>query len=775
MPSAESLLLAGEGSSSANSGRPKGIRKINDVVYLLSEPEGRKPDIEIVFIHGLQFIDHSDAFWKTWTAASKDQDGKEVCWPMAWLAEDFPGARILSVSYDSSAIKTPETGRIDLFLAGETLLQSMVDLNADVGQRGCPIVFVCHSLGGLVAKQIVLIAHTKFSKERKYVDFLNNIGGFHFYATPHSGSILASYVPMWRNKGQMMKSLEVINDDLGRLNTDFDRIASAKEWKFAVVAETHETRLNGSTAKLVEETSARYKDKVLSVQADHFGVCKPESQVSSSYLYLRNFLADVVQQNVLRNSNVWGLPSLLVGMEDRSAEVLSKLKVHSRVGLFGMGGIGKTTLSKHLYNEESKHFDKCCFLEDVKSCDIKVSQKKLIRGLCGDWDKTKPMNLQLKRAKEYIMTKKVLLVVDDVGSEENLKALLVDAFQDGHIGSKIIVTTRRQDILIGCMGPEGIINYDVLKKDQALQLFSHYAFGGLGIEERKQLDGVSREIAKACSGLPLSIEVIGQYLKKFNEPQFAHQRMDLWEGALQKLRNAESLTGSCEDKLWATLKISYDELEEHLQSMFVDFACILGESLSFYGGQGESKFMELKDRFGRIWDDCMGIHNLISRSLIKWNPKEGTFEMHDQLCYLGQSIGNTNRIRCRGALCRDDLQNLESWYEGWDQLIGYSLNYIDYKIEHFYYITVYTVGAILLSIFVIGSLWVYYYLWWCIGPVWILHYLRILYYLRWYILGFTGLVYSCKSLDIFSYFEDSCNTWEESEGLKLMQQNKVST
>ncbi|KAG0614052.1 hypothetical protein M758_6G147700 [Ceratodon purpureus] len=813
MPSAESLLPAGEGSSSADSGRPKGIRKINDAVYLLSEPEGRKPDIEIVFIHGLQFIDHSDAFWKTWTAATKDQDGKEVCWPMAWLAEDFPGARMLSISYDSSAIETPETGRIDLFLAGESLVQSMVDL-ADVGQHGCPIVFVCHSLGGLVAKQIVLNAHRKFSKERKYVDFLNNIEGFHFYATTHSGSKLAnlaSCLPIW-NKGPMTEILKVINDDRGRLNEEFDRFVSdmyPKEWKFAVVAETHKTRLYGFNAKLVEETSARYTyNKFISVQVDHFEVCKPESKVRSSYLYLRNFLVDIVQQNVLRNSNVWGLPSFLVGMEDRLAEVTSKLEVHSRVGLVGMGGIGKTTLTKHLYNQKIRHFDKCCFLEDVKFGDIKASQKKLITDLCGYWNEKEHMNLQLNCAREYIMTKEVLLVVDDVGSEENLKALLVDAFQDGHIGSKVIVTTRRQDILIGCMGREGIIDLDFLNEDQALQLFSHYAFGELGTEDRVQLDGVLREITKSCNGLPLSIEVIGQFLKKFNEPQFAHERMDIWKGALEKLQKAESLDGSRDDKLWATLKISYDDLDEHLQSLFVDFACILGESLFLYDSWEKKNLMELKDKFGRIWGDAIGIHNLISRSLIKWNPEENVIVMHDQLCDLGRSIGNTNRIRCRGALKSDDYQNLE-WHKMSLKIFRFLLEifqeafletfYHDIRFRHLrfgpldiilftgahwilFYPQWYMVFFILETIFIyiLNSLILFSYfdtICVILGIILRSGVLWIFYYLRWYMLcpiwGIIVLVYISTSFDLFSYF-DPCNTWEESEGLKLMQQNKGS-
>jgi hypothetical protein len=210
-------------------------------VYKFGEPT-MPIKVEIVFIHGLQLFQYEDAYWKTWMGGKEN----EICWPLEWLRVELPGARIWSLSYDSCAWRTDTTGSMDVYALGESLVQNMVGL-ANIGQENCPIVFVCHCLGGLVVKEIVIQAHEKFGKDSRYVNFLRNVGGFFFYATPHEGSLLAdlaSHVPFWTGKSKLVEQLRVINDSLGRLNADFERIERdhfASMWKFSVVAETHQT------------------------------------------------------------------------------------------------------------------------------------------------------------------------------------------------------------------------------------------------------------------------------------------------------------------------------------------------------------------------------------------------------------------------------------------------------------------------------------------------------------------------------------------------------
>ncbi|KAG0631201.1 hypothetical protein M758_1G234900 [Ceratodon purpureus] len=278
---------------------PSGIEKLSDAVYLLYEPKGT-PEIDIVFIHGLQLSQYKDAYWKTWSTVPKDETGKEICWPQTWLSEEFPNARILSVSYDSSAVRTESTGREDVYAVGESLVQEMVDFGK-IGQH-CPVLFVCHSLGGLVVKQVVLQAYNQHGSEEKYKNFLENIRGFHFYATPHDGSKLADLanalpIPFFK-KGPMVNHLKVLNDTNGRLKSNFERITNQvfqNKWKFTVVAEQNATKMGTFYAQVVSKTSATYgHHPCLSVGRDHFQVCKPTSKTDSGFKALTKFIVEDV-------------------------------------------------------------------------------------------------------------------------------------------------------------------------------------------------------------------------------------------------------------------------------------------------------------------------------------------------------------------------------------------------------------------------------------------------------------------------------------------------
>jgi energy-coupling factor transporter ATP-binding protein EcfA2 len=120
------------------------------------------------------------------------------------------------------------------------------------------------------------------------------------------------------------------------------------------------------------------------------------------------------------------LPCYEVALDNKTNVINCLFQKESIVALIRMGGIGKTTLSKKMYHLFHNQYDKSSFLEDVKSKDIKNIKKQLLhdlgdKTLCKDEDVNKE---DLDQIKQCMISKNVLVVVDDVRKMENLGALL---------------------------------------------------------------------------------------------------------------------------------------------------------------------------------------------------------------------------------------------------------------------------------------------------------------------------------------------------------------
>jgi hypothetical protein len=130
------------------------------------------------------------------------------------------------------------------------------------------------------------------------------------------------------------------------------------------------------------------------------------------------------------------------------------------------------------------------------------------------------------------------------------------------------------------------------------------------------------KIIKACGGHPLSLKVLGSFLCNTKE-------LEIWEGALNKLKSGISLIGGSDrERLWGVLKISYEELDKQNQNMFLDIAC-------FFGGLKISTIC-------RAWSadyeyPKFELQNLQYRSLVEW-AKDGILYIREQLQNMGQNI-----------------------------------------------------------------------------------------------------------------------------------------
>ncbi|XP_039160639.1 disease resistance protein RPV1-like isoform X2 [Eucalyptus grandis] len=314
----------------------------------------------------------------------------------------------------------------------------------------------------------------------------------------------------------------------------------------------------------------------------------------------------------------------LIGINDQVVAVKKLLDVSSGGGrliqIHGMGGIGKTTLAKVLFNQLSTHFGKCCcFLEDVREKSSRTDglvelQKKLLSEIgnatgTGSIDAT---DYGMKRIEETLRLKKVFIVLDDVDKSEQVENLVGKGTLCS--GSRVLITTRNEDVLQIAKPEYDILPYEmkVMSSDHALQLFSRHAFNKDSPPYDR--DDISKEIVSATGSLPLTIAVIGSLLN--------HETQDLWKETLDDLRKAPP------EGVFEKLRISYNALTLRQQQIFLDIACFfIGETMTnpIY-----------------MWIDCgfspfRGIEVLKNKSLIKIG-NDNEFLMHDQLRDLGREI-----------------------------------------------------------------------------------------------------------------------------------------
>ncbi|CAN1326166.1 Disease resistance protein L6 [Linum perenne] len=311
----------------------------------------------------------------------------------------------------------------------------------------------------------------------------------------------------------------------------------------------------------------------------------------------------------------------LVGIDNHVDEVMKLLNLDSPnekiVGIHGMGGLGKTTLAKAVYNKVSAQFERCCFLDNIRDMLSKtdgaiILQNKIISEILRE-DSYQARNASsgIRIIKERVCRHKLLIVLDDVDEEFCFDDILGE-LSNFSMDSRFLITTRDArvlEILEECK----LFELEEMCHDHSLQLFSKHAFGGVDYPP-KDYASLSKEFVQVAAGLPLAIKVIGSLL--------LHMDKKFWEAKLVELKAIPPT------KVQERLKISYTELTYNEKQVFLDIACLF---IGFH-----------KEGVTYMWSNCdfypeSTIRSLIHRSLVKLDDKD-MYWMHDHLRDLGRAI-----------------------------------------------------------------------------------------------------------------------------------------
>ncbi|XP_039682633.1 disease resistance protein RPV1 isoform X2 [Medicago truncatula] len=311
-----------------------------------------------------------------------------------------------------------------------------------------------------------------------------------------------------------------------------------------------------------------------------------------------------------------------VGIDSRMQDVIQRLDIQQSngvilLGMWGMGGIGKTTIAKAIYNEIGRKFEGRSFLANVREVweqptkQVDLQEQLLSDIFRGTTTKIQSIDSGKIILKDRLCHKRILIVLDDVNELEQLDALCGSRNWFG-LGSRIIITTRNMHILRGDRVDE-IYSNKKMDDSESLELFIWHAFKQ--VSPKAEFVEISRNAVMYSAGLPLALEVLGRYLYERDVTE--------WKCVLEKLKTIPN------NKVQNKLKISYDGLDDKSQkAIFLDIAC-------FFIGKERNDVIHILNGCRLFAED--GIRVLVERSLV-YIDDDNKLGMHDLLRDMGREI-----------------------------------------------------------------------------------------------------------------------------------------
>ena len=330
--------------------------------------------------------------------------------------------------------------------------------------------------------------------------------------------------------------------------------------------------------------------------------------------FIQSICADIIAR---LNRKPLHVGDNIVGMDFHVEQLKSLIKteldeVHM-VGIYGTGGIGKTTISMAIYNGISSQFDGSSFLENVggqREDGLLKLQKKLLQDTLKCNHRNKPKFNSIREGinviKQRLRLKRVLIVLDDVDNHMQLENL---AGKYGWYGAKsiIIITTRDKHLLIQ-HGVKALHEVNKLDDEKSAELFNWYAFKQN--TPKTGFERLSDSVVKYSQGLPIALKVLGRFLY--------NRSIAAWKCELENLETIPNM------EVQSLLKVSYDKLDDIRQGIFLDIAC-------FFRGKDKDFVLRILRS-----NAMMGIEVLIDRCLL--TISENKLDMHDLVQQMGREI-----------------------------------------------------------------------------------------------------------------------------------------
>ncbi|XP_057802939.1 putative late blight resistance protein homolog R1B-17 [Salvia miltiorrhiza] len=384
-------------------------------------------------------------------------------------------------------------------------------------------------------------------------------------------------------------------------------------------------------AHAAEEVNSREEVSCINFYQDlqqvieEMNVIKKEAMETSAEAQLQRKVSSTHAGSLTSSSNV--KESKMVGFDDVQLQLLDWLTGGNRnrqiIPITGMGGIGKTTLARHIFEHAlvKQHFDIRAWTTISQTYNVRETLSQVLKQVSGDSrDDLSDENELGEKLYKYLWGRRYIIILDDMWSVEVWYKMRF-FFPDYNDGSRVIVTTRLSN-LAAELADSNRIGMRFLDNVCSWSLFSKTVFGDEGFP--LHLEEFGKKIVGKCKGLPLSIAVIGGLLAK------SELKLEYWEG-IEK--NLSSIVNSENDEYCLrVLNLSYDHLPAYLKPCFL--------YMGMFGEDEEIRVAELM----RLWVSEGFLKPIINKSS-KTIAKEYLKELLDRNLILVHKLGKVGNIK----------------------------------------------------------------------------------------------------------------------------------
>ncbi|XP_061358693.1 probable disease resistance protein At5g63020 [Gastrolobium bilobum] len=302
------------------------------------------------------------------------------------------------------------------------------------------------------------------------------------------------------------------------------------------------------------------------------------------------------------------------------------------IGLYGMGGAGKTTLMNKIHSEFGKrrhNFDLVLWVVVSKECDINKIMNDIRKrlGINDDvWNNISQVHERVTKIYRVLKQKKFVLMLDDIWGKLELENVGVPLPKDTKNQSKVLFTTRSEDVCAR-MQAQKKFKVECLSEKEAFDLFCKKV-GEETLNCHSEIPELAKDMVKECGGLPLALITVGSAMAGVDS-------VESWRQAIGDLTSSSWIGPDLEKKVFCVLKFSYERLPDETHKNCFRYCALYPEDY-------EVSVDDLIDRW--IAEGFLG----------KGKAKKGIYDMYEE----GKDIIARLKLSC----LLEGIEDYDTWW-----------------------------------------------------------------------------------------------------------------